>query len=184
MRDAILSGWAMIQGIQDGETVLLPPDAGLAYYESNGTNVGISFPVNPAASAISIALAKKDDAFVVTALSTDGGAIPRNTTIEQGLALVEFGALKLDDFVRKACLNPARMFGLNSKGHLGCGADADIAVIDPKVRKPTWVLAHGDIVLQSGTVIGRGGRVATTLRGVASLQSEGVECVIATPDWI
>ena len=67
----------------------------------------------------------------MTALSTDGGAIPRNTTIEQGLALVEFGALTLDDFVRKACLNAARMFGLDRKGHFSPGADADIAVVDP-----------------------------------------------------
>ena len=131
MRDAILSGWAMIQGIEDGESVLLPPAAGLAHYTSNQTNVGISFAVNPPGSAISIALAKKDGEFVVTALSTDGGAIPRNTTVEQGLALVEFGALTLDDFVRKACLNAAQMFGLKSKGHLGLGADADVTIIDP-----------------------------------------------------
>ncbi len=184
MRDAILAGWAMIQGTQDGETVLLPPEAGLAHYTSNETNVGVSFPVNPPGAAISIALARKDDEFVVTALSTDGGAIPRNKTIEQGLALVEFGALTLDDFVRKACLNAARMFGLESKGHLGSSADADVAVIDPTQRKPTWVFANGQVIVQSGTVVGRGGRVATTSRGVPFLESEGIECVAAAPGWI
>ena len=119
LHDAILSGWAMIQGMENGESALLPPEAGLAYYTSNQTNVGISFPVNPPGSAISIALARKDKEFVVTALSTDGGAIPRNTTVEQGLALVEFGALTLDDFVRKACLNAARMFGLSPRAISG-----------------------------------------------------------------
>ena len=78
LHDAILSGWAMIQGMENGESVLLPPAAGLAHYSAHQTNVGISFPVNPPGSAISIALAKKNGAFVVTALSTDGGAIPRN----------------------------------------------------------------------------------------------------------
>jgi len=184
MRDAILAGWAMIQGMENGESVLLPPEAGLAYYTSNQTNVGVSFPVNPPGSAISIALAKKDGEFVVTALSTDGGAIPRNTTVEQGLALVEFGALSLDDFVRKACLNAARMFGLRSKGHLGSGADADVAIIDPAQRKATWVFAHGQVVLRSGTVVGRGGRIATTPRGIPFLKGEGIECVAAAPEWI
>ena len=184
MRDAILSGWAIIQGMEDGESVLLPPEAGLAHYTSNQTNVGISFPVNPPGSAISIALAKKDGEFVVTALSTDGGAIPRNTTIEQGLALVEFGALTLDDFVRKACLNAARMFGLKSKGHLGSDADADVAIVDPSQRKPTWVFANGQVIVRSGTVVGKGGRVATTPRGIPFLKSEGIECVAAAPDWI
>jgi hypothetical protein len=170
--------------MQDGESVLLPPEAGLAYYTSNQTNVGVSFPVNPPGSAISIALAKKDSEFVVTALSTDGGAIPRNTTVEQGLALVEFGALTLDDLVRKACLNAARMFGLESKGHLGPGADADVAIINPAQRKPTWVFANGQVVVRSGTVVGRGGRLATTPRGIPFLQSEGIDCVTASPGWI
>jgi hypothetical protein len=184
MRDAILSGWAMIQGMQEGESVLLLPEAGLAHYTSKETNVGVSFPVNPPGAAIGIALARKDGDFVVTALSTDGGAIPRNTTVEQGLALVAFGALTLDDFVRKACLNAARMFGLESKGHLGSGADADVAIIDLARRKPTWVFANGQVIVRSGTVVGRGGRMATTPRGVAFLESEGIECVTAAPDWI
>jgi hypothetical protein len=184
MREAILSGWAMIQGSQDGESVLLPPEDGLAYYTSHQTNVGVSFPVNPPGSAISIALAKKDGEFVVTALSTDGGAIPRNTTLEQGLALVEFGALTLDELVDKACLKAARMFGLESKGHLGPGADGDVAIIDRAQRRATWVFANGQVVVRSGTVVGRGGRVATTARGLDFFRSEGIECVNASPGWI
>lgn len=183
-RDAILAGWGMVQGLRNGETVLLPPQEGLAEYISNQTNVGISFPVNPPGSAIGIALARKQDDFVVTALSTDGGAIPRNTTIEQGLALVEFGALSLDDFVRKACLNGARMLGLNRKGHLMPGADADITIVDPVRRKPTWVLANGQVIVREGDVVGRGGRVATTERGTSFLAAQGVESVIASPDWL
>lgn len=184
MQAAILSGWARIQGMQDGESVLLPPKEGLAHYFATQTNVGVSFPVNSPGSAISIALAKKEDQFVVTALSTDGGAIPRNTTIEQGLALVEFGALSLDDFVRKACLNAAQMFGLKNKGHFTPGADADIAIVDPVQRKPKWVVANGEVIFGEGAVVGRGGRIATTPRGIPFLKEQGFECVTSAPDWI
>jgi hypothetical protein len=184
MQAAIASGWAKIHGMQDGETVLLPPQAGLAHYSSHHTDVGVSFPVNPPASAISIALAKKDDQYVVTALSTDGGAIPRNTTIDQGLALVAFGAFTIDEFVQKACLNPARMFGLTRKGHFTPGADADVAIVDPVQRKPTWVIANGKVIVEGDAVVGQGGQIATTAKGVPFLKGAGIECVTVAPDWI
>jgi hypothetical protein len=81
-------------------------------------------------------------------------------------------------------LNAARMFGLESKGHLGPGADADVAIINPAQRKPTWVFANGQVVVRSGTVVGRGGRLATTPRGIPFLESEGIDCVTASPGWI
>ncbi|MGH2617201.1 MAG: amidohydrolase family protein, partial [Thermomicrobiales bacterium] len=184
MVEAILSGWARIHGLQDGETVLLSPEEGISQYEESETRVGVSFPVNPPGAAIGIALAKKDGDFVVTALSTDGGAIPRNTTLLQGLALVEFGALSLDDLVRKACLNPARMLGLRRKGHLAPGADADIVVVDQATKTPAWVIAHGDVIVESGHVVGQGGRIATTPRGAGFLEEAGVDYAIAEPDWL
>jgi hypothetical protein len=184
MADAIGAGWAGIHGLQDGETVLLAPEDGIREYEAQQTNVGVSFPVNPPGAAIGVALAKHDGEFVVTALSTDGGAIPRNTTLKQGLALVDFGALSLDDLVRKACSEPARMLGLGRKGHLGPGADADIAVVDQATRTPTWVIAQGDVIVREGEVVGRGGHVATTPAGAAFLAQRGVDHMIAEPDWI
>jgi predicted amidohydrolase len=188
MVEAIRAGWAIVQGlqVQDGETVLLSPEAGLRQYEENMTRVGVSFPVNPPGAAIGIALARQQEnrEFVVTALSTDGGAIPRNTTLEQGLALVAFGALTLDDLVRKACLNPARMMGLPCKGHLSPGADADIAIVPRATGKPSWVIAHGDVIVDSGKVVGQGGRIATTATGVAFLEEAGIASVVAAPDWL
>lgn len=184
MHDAILLGWARIQGTRDRETVLLEPEEGLAHYQTHKTNVGVSFPVNPPGAAIAIALAKHDGDFVVTALSTDGGAIPRNTTLRQGLALVEFGALSLEELVRKACLNPARMFGLERKGHLSQGADADIVVVDPRQRTPTWVIARGQVIVRSGDVIGKGGWLATTPAGTKFLESEQIAYDIAVPKWL
>jgi cytosine/adenosine deaminase-related metal-dependent hydrolase len=181
---AILAGWALIQGDRDGETVLLPPAEGLNHYRDHHTAVGLSFPVNSAAVGIAIATAKEDGAFVVTAISTDGGAIPRNTTLRQGLALVAYGALSLDDLVTKACHHPAIMMGLPAKGHLGPGADADIAIVDPATATPTWVLAHGEIIVRQGQVVGRGGRVATTPAGMAFVREAGLIPLLAEPDWI
>src|SRR5690606_40581822 len=51
---AILAGWAIIQAERDGETVLLPPDEGLAHYRERHTAVGLSFPVNSAAVGIAV----------------------------------------------------------------------------------------------------------------------------------
>ena len=184
MAEAIVAGWARIHGLQDGETVILPPGRGFQQYQACQTKVGVSFPVNPPGAAIAIALAKQNGEFVVTALSTDGGAIPRNTTLKQGLALVDFGALSLDDLVRKACLYPAQMLGLEQKGHLAPGADADVAVVDRSTGTARWVIAHGNVIVDSGRVVGRGGRIATTSAGVGYLQDAGIEYLTVAPDWI
>ena len=56
-----------------------------------------------------LAQAKRPDGtFVVDAISTDGGCIPRNVTLSVGLSLVKFGALTLSEFVVKTSVNPAR----------------------------------------------------------------------------
>jgi len=184
MEDAIAAGWARIHGSRDEETILLPPSEGLDTYRHCGTQVYASFPVNSPASAIALAVAKTDGAFAVTALSTDGGAIPRNTTLEQGLALVRFGAFSLEDFVVKACLNPARMLGLETKGHLAPGADADLVVMDRTTTRAEWVVANGQVIVQEGKVVGRGGRLLTTPAGQGFLSEQGVEGRVVAPDWL
>ena len=85
---------------------------------------------------------------------------------------------------KAAVLNCRANVRAQAKGHLGPGADADVAIIDPAQKKATWVFANGQVVVRSGAVVGKGGRVATTPRGVSFLQGEGIECVTATPDWI
>src|SRR5262249_30019778 len=53
---------------------------------------------------------------------------------------------------------PARMLGLPHKGHLGIGADADIAVYTPSADRlamfelPRWVLKAGEIVVEQGEI--------------------------------
>jgi hypothetical protein len=184
MEEAIVAGWALVHAPRDGEIVLLSPDEGLAFYRERDSQVYVSFPVNSPAAAIALALARKAGAFVVTALSTDGGGIPRNTTLKQGLALVRFGALSLKDLVRKACVNPARMLGLDFKGQLGLGADADIVVVDRATDQAAWVVAGGEIIVRNGTVTGSGGRFLTTELGQAFFRDQHAESTVVTPDWL
>lgn len=184
MESAIGDGLARVHLAEERRTRLLEPAEGLEHYEARGTRVAVSFPVNPPQSSISLAIARTDGEFTVTALSTDGGAFPRNTTLEQGLALVRFGALSLADFVVKACLNPARMLGLSRKGHLGVGADADIVVVDPACSRAEWVVACGQVVVERGEVVGRGGRMLTTRHGETYLREEGVERLVVSPEWL
>jgi formylmethanofuran dehydrogenase subunit A len=53
---------------------------------------------------------------------------------------------------------PARMLGLSQKGHLGVGADADIAVYTPGADKkamfelPRWVIKNGVLVVEQGEI--------------------------------
>lgn len=52
-------------------------------------------------------------------------------------ALHHHRKLPLSKIVRKLTVNPAKLFGLTDKGHLGVGADADITIIDPAAD---WVV--------------------------------------------
>jgi hypothetical protein len=102
----------------------------------------------------------RDEAgFVVPAIATDGGAIPRNVTLEAGLALVALGGLSPQQLVTKASWAGARALGLSAKGHLGAGADADVAIVDPVSRRVVHTIAGGRVVVRNGRVIGSGSRV-------------------------
>jgi hypothetical protein len=184
MEAAISAGWARVHGVREGEVVLLPPAHGLATYRAHDSKVYVSFPVNSPGAAIALAIAKTGGSFCVSALSTDGGGIPRNTTLDQGLSLVRFGAMAMEDLVRKACLNPAQMLGLSAKGHLGLGADADVVVVDPATHEVTWNIVEGQVVVQDGSVVGQGGRMVTSERGKAALTEAGMPTRVVTPEWL
>jgi hypothetical protein len=184
MEEAIGSGWARVHGTREGEIELLPSSLGLESYRKHDSRAYVSFPVNSPGAAIALAIAKSGGSFCVHALSTDGGGIPRNTTLDQGLALVRFGAMSMEDFVRKACLNPAQMLGLREKGHLSPGADADVIVVDPDTHAVSWTVVEGQIVVRDGNVVGRGGRLVTSERGRAALMEKGMPSRAVTPDWL
>ena len=162
---AIEAGWGLVNRVIDGETRLLSGEEGAAYFLERDTQVGISFPVNSPGAGVSIATNRRDGvrgAFTVDAISTDGGAYPRNTIVSQGLALVRYGALSIDEFALKTSTNPAKMFGLDAKGHLGVGADADITVLDLDTLTPYASVARGQLIMQQGELVGSGGCLLVT----------------------
>jgi dihydroorotase len=64
------------------------------------------------------------------------GIVGLETALPLTLTLVEEGVLSVDEAVAKLTVHPARVLRLN-KGHLGIGADADLALIDPGA---TWTV--------------------------------------------
>ncbi len=181
--EAILKGWAQINCPYAGETILITGKKAVEYWRGKGTDVTVSFAVNPVEPRIRMAVAKRpDDNFVVDCISTDGGGIPRNVIIPMGLALLDVGALSWKEFVRKTSYNPAKMLGLSDKGSLAEGKDADITVIDAKNRKADMTLIDGKICLYKGGVFGKGGKVITTKEGEAHVKSKGLGVIIANPE--
>ncbi len=95
---------ALVEGLDDGTIEILATDhAPHCSYEKE-----VEFEAAP---------------FGVVGLETAVGVLLQ--------ALHHHRKLPLSKIVRKLTINPARLFGLAGKGHLGVGADADITIIDP-----------------------------------------------------
>ncbi len=157
---------------------LIEGDEALAYWQAAGTATAGSFPVNPAYSRFVLAQAKRPDgSFVVDAISTDGGCIPRNVTIAVGLSLVKFGALTLPEFVLKTSVNPARHLRLADRGHLTPGAAADITLFDLERQKAVETIVAGKTVMKQGEITGSSATFITTAAGVEHLGSLGFETI-------
>jgi N-acyl-D-aspartate/D-glutamate deacylase len=115
-----------------------------------------------------------DGEFVVDAVSTDGGALPRNVAIERTMALVSFGALSLSDAVRKLSYNPSRMLGFHEKGQLSEGADADLTIVDPVSGRAVTSLVAGEVIMKGGRVVGTGGTLLVTRAGESAGKASGL----------
>jgi hypothetical protein len=177
---AARDGHMRVQKRVDSGVIYLDPEAGAAYLQDIDCKAMVSFPVNRRSSAFLTATERdKNNRFIVTALSTDGGAIPRNFLLSHGLSLVRFDAWTLSDFVHKCSLAPARMLGLSQKGHLGPGADGDLVVVDPNSHEAVLTVCNGRIIMANGLVLGSGGTVITTPRGLASLEDQGIPALAA-----
>ncbi len=143
------------------------------------SDIGGGMHINPAAPRMALYLAKNAEGrFIVDALSTDGGIIPRNNIVSDGLGLVKAGALTLNEFVLKSCVNPAKLLNLPQKGHLSLGADADITVVDPAACEPVSTIVGGNVVMHQGLLLGKGGTIITTERGRARAASFGLPLVV------
>lgn len=179
LESAIEEGYALVHAREGDQTVLVSGSAGRDRWLGSHTDTGVSFPVNPPAPRIMLASAKgADGKFVVGALATDGGGIPRNDLVASGLRLVELGILSPSEWVLKTSSQPAMLLGCPSKGHLGDGADADITVIDPAAVQVRTTIARGQIIMHGGVVMGRGTHILTTPRGEQAVKSQGLSATV------
>lgn len=175
LEKAIYEGWAQVNQELGGVVVLATGQEAVDYWRSKDTDITISFAVNPEIPRLRIATARRDDSsYVVDCISTDGGGIPRNVTIEKGLALVRLEAMSMNDFARKASYNPARILGLTNKGHLGIGADADITVVDVDKLKPVMTFNQGKAVMHRDRVFRTGSTIITTPAGQETVSARGL----------
>ena len=180
MLAAARAGYMRVQKETPREVIYLGPEEGAAFLEEVDFQTTVSFPVNRRSTAFLTATEKNEKGrFIVTALSTDGGGIPRNFLLSHGLSLVRFEAWTLLDFVQKCCWAPARMLGLPKKGQLSPGADGDLVVVDPDSQEALLTVAGGKIVMAQGLVMGSGGTIITTSRGVKALGEKGVSAEAA-----
>ena len=184
--------------------VLVSGERGVELFSEGGGDLPLSFPVNDATSAFQLTAARIGDRstrafqdrapakalvapdpgigtsvgtsaeFIVDAVASDAGILPRNINIEQALRLVKFGALEPLDVVLKLSLNPARMIGLGSKGRLSDGNDADVTMIDPVEGRASYGIVAGRVIMMGGRVVGSGGTILTTVQGEAALAETGI----------
>jgi hypothetical protein len=182
MEAAILEGWAMLHVEAGGVVGLVSGQSALDFWRERQTNLGCSFRVNPPDARFVLASAKREDgSFVVDCISTDGGGIPRNSIVDHGLALVRTEALSIDEFAAKTSHNPARILGLENKGRLDEGADADISIVDLERMKPVSSIANGKLIMHQGMIFGSGSRFITTPAGEAYIKEQGLDPIVVDP---
>ena len=179
---AIREGFAFVTVLKGGINTLITGEEGYRYWRERGTDVTLSFPVNLLPVQIHLASAKDSEgAFIVDAFSTDGGGIPRNTMVRHALDLVRLGVLNPLEMARKLSTRTAEMLGLKSKGTLSEGFDADITVVDPQAGKASLGIACGRIIMVEGRVVGRGGTLITTEKGVSEVKEWGLPYQVMDP---
>lgn len=176
---AIAAGWAQVNMPAGGSIVLAGGEAAVAYWRKRDTDTTVSFAVNPPLPRLRLATAKRPDGgFVVDAISTDGGGIPRNVIIAMGLSLVKLQTMTPREFVQKASYNPALILGLPQKGNFRLGADADITVLDPQRQQAVMTVVNGRIVMYDGYVCGSGAQIITTDQGQSYVRDKGLTPVV------
>ena len=180
---AIIDGWAQINMESGGSIVLASGKKARKWWRDNATDTTVSFRVNPEIPKLRLASAKNDSGeFVVDCISTDGGGIPRNVTVEMGLSLVKLQVLSMAEFVIKTSRNPAEILSLKNKGHLSIGADADISILDLTSQKAVMSLSNGAVIMREGQVCGQGCRMITTPAGEASIRAKGLKTCVVDPE--
>ncbi|MGI6782688.1 MAG: amidohydrolase family protein [Aminivibrio sp.] len=159
----------------DGLNEYITGRAALEYWKEMDQNVTCAFPVNDREVAFLCGTSKNEAGeYIIDAVATDGGGIPRNFLLENGLLLVDWGAWSMDDFVRKTSFIPSRMLGLTEKGHLTPGADGDITVFDPVTRRALLTVVGGKVVWGGNALLGGGGTLICLKEGRGAAERRGL----------
>jgi hypothetical protein len=176
LRQAILEGFAAVV-IEQGEQVdRVGGVEGLRHWEEKNGEVTVTFPVTPASTRFLLATHKgRSGRFVVDAIATDGGGIPRNFIVAKGTALVRLDALSWEEYVQKTSTNPAKILGLPGKGHLGVGADADLSVLEGSSGGTFGAISGGRIIMLSGQVVGKDNTILTTPEGLEAVKGHNLK---------
>lgn len=171
LKKAFMDEYANLSVIIGGENVLINGEEAQRIIKENDYVGTLSFPVNPALSRYYIATHKdeKDD-FTVSAFSSDGGAIPRNEILYRGLSLCKFGSITLKEFAEKASYAGAKIMGLNKKGLVKEGYDADLIIVDYDRQITDTTIINGNIVYHKGIVQKYPSTFLTTEKGMKYLE--------------
>ncbi len=176
---ALRDGFAHVFASCGIETKIFYKEEAVNLLLKNNCEIAGGFNVNPPISRLLVCLSrKKDNSFIVDAISTDGGAIPRNVIVPYGMSLVKMGMMSIEDFVYKTSIMPAKMLGLYNKGHLSIGADADITVIDSEICQPVLTMTNGKICMYNGKILNSGACIITTEKGKKEVSSTGLPTYI------
>lgn len=171
LEEALRVKYAGVYALRGSKVKYIYGSEAIDYWKKREYKVGVCFPINRRRSAQVCATERdKKGNFVVDAISSDAGAIPRNCILSHGLSLVRFCALTLSELVQKISLTPSRMLGLKNKGHLSIGADADITIFDPDNAKVAIVLIGGRVGMISGIIFNNPGKLIVTERGANKLK--------------
>ncbi len=185
LRAALKDGFARAHKTENGLTELADTDESVFIWESHDTDTPISFYVNPSLSCFYFATKKrKNGHYLVDSFCTDGGGIPRNVIIQNGLSLVRFGAMTIEEFVLKSSFAAAQLMGLKTKGHFSVGADADITIIDFNAQTPIHSFVMGNPVLLNKRIVGKGGTLITTKDGEQAARNAGLGAYVVDMDAI
>ncbi len=177
--DAMRAGVLSAIEPENGILALKTGEEGVEAYLSGRAADGSFDRVNPAVSRVFFASARRPDGtFLVDAIGTDGGAIPRNVIVEAGVSLVRLCALTWIEFAAKTSLLPARMLGLARKGRVRPGFDADLTLFDPVQGKALWSFVKGRPVLEKGAVAGRKGTILCTPAGEKAVLAAGLSAEV------
>ena len=175
LEEALRVKYAGVYALRGSKVKYIYGDEAINYWKEHEYKVGICFPINRRRSAQVCATERdKKGNFVVDAISSDGGVIPRNCILSHGLPLVRFCALTLSELVQKISLTPSRMLGLKNKGHLSIGADADITIFDPDDAKVEIVLIKGKVCMVSGIIFNNPGTLIVTQRGANRFKKQEI----------